>query len=124
MKFGDAKSAISSLKPYLSAEEVLEIQNRISSVYVSDALVEYVQQILDFTRTSSLFFVGLSPRAGMAVLQAARSRAFLSGRDHVLPEDVQSIFPWVVGHRLRSADDLREIARDKLISLFMEIPIP
>lgn len=124
LKFGDTKSAITRLTPCLSADEVLEIQNHITDIYVSDALVEYVQTIVEFTRTSNHFFIGLSPRAGMAVLQAARSRAFLSGRKHVLPEDVQSILPWVVGHRLRSADDLREIARDTLMALFMEIPIP
>lgn len=124
LKFGDTKGAIARLEPCLSAEEVLEIQNHITDVYVSDALVEYVQNFLDFTRTSSHFFIGLSPRAGMAVMQAARSMAFLSGRDHVLPEDVQSILPWVVGHRLRSVDDLREIARDKLMALFKKIPIP
>jgi len=124
LKYGDTKSAIARLKSCLSPEHVLEIQHRISAVHVSDALIEYVQHILDFTRTSSHFFIGLSPRAGMAVLQAARSRAFLDGRDHVLPEDVQNIIPWVVGHRLRSADDLREIPRDTLMALFMEIPIP
>ncbi|MFC1853823.1 AAA family ATPase [candidate division CSSED10-310 bacterium] len=124
LKLGDTKSALAELKPCLTAAEVLRIQDQITKVHVSDALVEYVQDILDYTRTSSEFFVGLSPRAGMAILNAARSLAFLSGREHVLPEDVQNILPWVVGHRLRSAQDFREIPRDKLNSLIMSVAIP
>lgn len=124
LKHGDMKHALSALQPCLTPEDVLDIQKQITEVHVSDALVEYVQTILDFTRSSGHFYIGLSPRAGMGLLQASRSSAFLSGRDHVLPEDVQTVIPWVVGHRLRSAVDYREIPRETLRSLLMDIPIP
>ena len=68
--------------------------------------------------------MGLSPRAGLAILRAAATWAFLDGRDYTLPEDIQHILPWVAGHRLRSAEDLMEYPRDRLVSLMKSVPIP
>jgi MoxR-like ATPase len=96
----------------------------VSAVHHSDALLEYVQDLLDFTRNAPHFFVGLSPRAGLALLRAARSWAALDGRDHALPEDLQKVMPYVVGHRLRSADSLTELSKDKLSELLLKVPIP
>ena len=110
--------------PLLDASDVAEIQRAVDSVHTSDALLEYIQDLLDFTRTSSHFAVGLSPRAGLALLQAGRSHAFSLGRDHVLPEDIQRVLPWVTGHRLRSKDNYREVPRQTLVSLLMEVPVP
>ena len=93
-------------------------------MHISDALLNYIQDILAFTRTSAHFHIGLSPRAGMAITQAARSWSYISGRDYVLPEDVQEIMPWVVGHRLRSKEDLEEIPRQRLATILSEVPIP
>lgn len=63
--------------------------------------MEYVQRILDFSRRSALFELGLSPRAGLGLLAAARAWAVMQGRNQVMPEDVQAVGPHVVGHRLR-----------------------
>jgi MoxR-like ATPase len=69
--------------------------------------------------------MGLSPRAGLALMQAARSWAFISGRDFTLPEDIQAILISVVGHRLRScAATCQRFRRDDLKALFQEVPIP
>jgi MoxR-like ATPase len=68
--------------------------------------------------------MGLSPRAGLALMHAARSWAFISGRDYVLPEDLQAVLISVVGHRLRSRDDLSEIPAQRLKTLFQEGAIP
>ncbi len=115
---------IADMESCLTGEDVLEIQKKITEVRVSEALVEYLQDILDFTRTSSHFHIGLSPRAGLALLRAVRSWAFLHGRDYVLPEDLQKMLPWVAGHRLRGGSDLREIPRDRLSAMFAEVPVP
>jgi len=121
---GDTKDILGGITPCLKSAGVSEIQEKIKQVHHSDALLEYVQNLLDFTRTSPHFHMGLSPRAGLAVLRAAATWAFLDGREHTLPEDVQHILPWVVGHRLRSSEDLTEYPRDRMIALMKSVPIP
>jgi MoxR-like ATPase len=91
---------------------------------VSDTFLTYLQDILAFTRTSGKFQVGLSPRAGLSLSRAARAWAYLHGRDHTLPEDLQQILPWVAGHRLRSSRDLIEFSQDPLMDLFSTVPVP
>jgi MoxR-like ATPase len=120
----NVRDLLTDMSACIMSENVLEIQQEIGAVHISDALLNYVQDILEFTRTSTYFHMGLSPRAGMAIAQAARSWAYIDGRDYVLPEDVQKILPWVVGHRLRSKEDLEEIPRPRLITILSEVPIP
>jgi MoxR-like ATPase len=124
LKQGETRSVLAGLKPMLTSKDVLTLQDQISGVHVSDALLEYVQDLLDFTRNSAHFHVGLSPRAGLNLLIAAKSRAFLQARDYVLPEDLQNVMPWVIGHRLRSRDDGLEISRERLTSILMTVPVP
>lgn len=124
LKSENIKDLLTDMSACIMSENVLEIQQRIGGVHISDALLNYIQDILAFTRTSSHFHMGLSPRAGMAITQAARSWSYISGRDYVLPEDVQQIMPWVVGHRLRSKEDLEEISRQRLTTILSEVPIP
>ncbi len=124
LKSENVRDLLTDMSACIVSEDVLEIQQRIVGVHVSDALLNYIQDILAFTRTSAHFHMGLSPRAGMAITQAARSWSYISGRDYVLPEDVQKTMPWVVGHRLRSKEDLEEIPRQRLTTILSEVPIP
>jgi len=124
LKSENIRDLLTDMSACIMSENVLEIQQRIGGVHISDALLNYIQDILAFTRTSAHFHMGLSPRAGMAITQAARSWSYISGRDYVLPEDVQQIMPWVVGHRLRSKEDLEEIPRQRLTTILSEVPIP
>ena len=110
--------------PFLDAGRVLAIQNTVDQVHVSDTFLAYLQDILAFTRTSGEFQVGLSPRAGLSLSRAARAWAYLHGRDHTLPEDLQQMLPWVAGHRLRSSRDFIELPRDRLMDLFHTVPVP
>ena len=121
---GEIKSTLSGLRPELTSDDVLILQQQVAGVHVSDALLDYVQDLLEFTRNSAFFFVGLSPRAGLNLLMAAKARAFLLERDYALPEDLQQVLPWVVGHRLRSRDEGLEFSKDKLTALFSEVPVP
>jgi MoxR-like ATPase len=86
--------------------------------------VGYVQDILDFTRSSNIFHVGLSPRAGLSLLQAAKAWAFIQGREYTLPEDIQKLLPFVVGHRLRRLDSQGVVPRDELMGLLLSVPVP
>jgi MoxR-like ATPase len=124
LSLGETRSALDDMQPMLTNKDVLMLQQQVREVNVSDALLEYVQDLLGFTRRSPHFHVGLSPRAGLNLLIAAKSSAFLQQRDYALPEDLQQVMPWVVGHRLRSRDDGVEFPRDRLMSILLEVPVP
>ena len=109
----DRREIIAGLKPRMNADELLELQQRARKVFVSDALLDYVQALLHQTRVSPHYAHGLSPRAGLALLSAARAWALIDGRNAVIPEDVQSVLPGVASHRLytsgnQSVQDLIE----------------
>lgn len=121
---GEARLALPGLTPLLSAERILQFRKEVEGVLISDALLGYVQDILHHTRSQRLFHVGLSPRAGMALIQAARAWAFLHQRAFCLPEDVQAVFPWVSSHRLQKARDLSGFTPEEMAEILREIPIP
>lgn len=111
----DAASAI-------AATRLRQLQSAVDGVHVSAALLDYVQDILSATRNNDRFHVGLSPRAGLGLVQSARAWALLAGRELVLPEDVQSIAAAVMAHRL-VPKALDSEAAD-IDSLVRSIPIP
>ncbi|NLC09824.1 MAG: MoxR family ATPase [Gammaproteobacteria bacterium] len=94
------KRQAASLTQQIEKDELLKAQTQVSEVKVSDALVSYILRLVEATRTNAQFVYGLSPRGGLALLSAAKAWAFLAGRDYVIPEDVQSVLPQVVAHRL------------------------
>jgi MoxR-like ATPase len=124
LKQADTKRTLAGLQPMLTSDDVLMLQEQVTGVHISDALLDYVQDLLEYTRNSACFYVGLSPRAGLNLLMAAKARAFLNERDYALPEDLQQVLPWVVGHRLRTKDEGLEFSREKLTALLMEVPVP
>ncbi len=117
----DRREIIAKLTPQMDDAELRSLQQRTRQVFVSAALLDYVQAILRYTRESSRYTHGLSPRAGLTLLSAARGWAMLDGRDAVLPEDVQMILPGVVSHRLQSDYAKSDSAARELIEA---IPIP
>ncbi len=100
----DRRVMLQQLPAQLSADELKTAQQAARAVHVSNALLDYLQALLRQSRQSEFFSLGLSPRAGLGLLHAAQAWAWLDGRDHVLPEDVQSVFPAIAGHRLMVAD--------------------
>ena len=106
MLMGDRGSrSPASLVPGLSREELAAIQAGAQAVRTADMLLDYVQRLTEYTRTSPEFVHGLSPRGALALVAASRTWAFMEGRDHVVPEDVQAVLPAVAAHRLRGAGD-------------------
>jgi MoxR-like ATPase len=93
---------VENLPVLLSIHELEALQDRVRQVYVSPALLDYLQAIIAFTRQSEHYPCGLSPRAGLGLLTAAKAWALLSDRHSVIPEDVQAVLPAVAGHRIRS----------------------
>ncbi|MEK8026739.1 AAA family ATPase [Pseudaquabacterium rugosum] len=88
----------------LDAAGLLQLQQRCEQVQVSATVLDYVWRLLNATREGGRFRHGLSPRAGRALLAAARAWALIDGRAHLLPADVQAVWPAVAGHRLCGAD--------------------
>ena len=86
-------------------------------------MLESIQDLLAFSRESPAFATGLSPRAGLALVQAARAWALVDGRGHVLPEDVQETLPSVVQHRLGAGNTAANEA-DLAQLLITNVPIP
>lgn len=115
----DRREMIAHLPPSLAPGELIAMQGKVASLLASDALVDYVQALLVFSRQAPQFDCGLSPRAGLALLRAAKAWALMAGRDFALPEDVQAILPAVVGHRLRGSNDAK--VGEQLIRA---VPIP
>ena len=96
----DRRDLIAQATPQLDIDRVRALRRAVLDVHASDALVDYVQKLLARSRLHPGVRVGLSPRAGLALLRAARAHALLLGRAHVLPQDVQSLFIPVAAHRI------------------------
>jgi MoxR-like ATPase len=101
----DRRALIAQTMPLLGAEDVIALRQAVAGIHASDALIDYVQALLARSRAQPGVRVGLSPRAGIALLRAARAYALLLGRSHVLPEDVQVLFSVVAAHRLVAEAD-------------------
>ncbi|MCK4840486.1 MAG: MoxR family ATPase [Methylococcales bacterium] len=97
-------SLIETLTAQLNTEQLAHIQQQVTEIHVSPALLDYLQDLINFTRESTDYHCGLSPRAGVALLTAAKAWAYMDGRQAVLPDDVQAVLPAVAGHRLRSGN--------------------
>jgi MoxR-like ATPase len=101
----DPREQLQTLQPQISVEKLLSLQQQINRVKTTDTLLAYVERLVQFTRNNHRLRMGLSPRAALAIIRAAKAWAFIEGREYVVPEDVQAIFDAVVLHRLRSAAD-------------------
>jgi MoxR-like ATPase len=115
------------LQPVARPADLLAAQAEVKKVYVSAALLDYVQALIAHTRASGKYAEGLSPRGGLALLAAARAWAWLDGREHVIPEDVQNILSPVAGHRLHatSRESGRALHGKELVSqLVSAVPVP
>lgn len=100
---GQSRHALlDTLPAAMSIQQLQHLQGVVEAVHCSPALLDYLQAIVAFTRQSDLYPCGLSPRAGLALLSAAKVWAWMAGRQAVLPEDVQAVLPAVAGHRLRA----------------------
>lgn len=94
------KRDYSQLPKRINQQELAAIQTQISQITLSSPVIDYIIELVNYTRTSNAFASSLSPRASMALAKAARSWAFIDGRDFVMPEDVQAVFASVCQHRL------------------------
>ena len=123
LKNKGGRSSISGLTPCIDGAGLLQLQQTVHSIHISDALLDYLQALLNYTRSSSRYAAGLSPRAGLALKQCAQAWAMMQGRDFALPEDVQTVLPSVAGHRLQSAGGA-EATHDAVTELLKAVALP
>ena len=116
----DRRELVNSLSSISSVETLHELQHRVLDVHVAPALLDYVQALIAHTRSAAGLAVGLSPRAGIGLLRAARAWALVAGRNMVTPEHVQAVFPSVVEHRIEQRDSGPAAAQ----RLLEAVPVP
>ena len=107
----------------IQLQQLTELQQAASKVHASDALLDYVQALLEASRQSPQLSTGLSPRAGLALLRCAKAWALMAGRNHAMPEDVQVVMPHVVGHRLQAVAE-SGTGDKSLLALLETVAIP
>ena len=114
----DRRDEMQNLIATIDQKSLLELQKQVLQVTASEALIDYIQAILQFSRHSQNFVCGLSPRAGLALLHASKAWALIDNRDYVIPEDVQAVLPAVTNHRLMNVEsDSAQFPQDKLLNL-------
>lgn len=108
--------------PSLDATTLMTLQSATDDIHISPALIDYVQKLLAYSRESGVYHFGLSPRAGLGLLSAAKAWALIAGRQQVLPEDVQAVLPSVVNHRLQTRQS--ESQNDFSADFISQVAIP
>jgi len=121
----DRRRLLERMPPCINSAQLAELQEQAEKVHASSALLDYVQALVEHTRRSSDYINGLSPRAALALLHAARAWALMEKRGHVIPEDVQAVLPAVVAHRLVPASEAAQVSgTDVAAHLIRQVAIP
>ena len=122
----DRRALLKTLPAAMTSNELAEAQQSLRALHVAPTLADYVQRLAAASRQNGMFAEGLSPRAAIALLQAARAWAALEGRNHVLPEDVQAVLAPVCAHRLRpvkAAHGAALASRDLVLQWQKSVPV-
>lgn len=119
--------AAETVESVISVQDVLDIKHKVAQVIIKDNVIRYARNIAELTRDENRFVLGASPRAVLMLLKAAQAKAFLDGRDFVKPDDIKTVAPKVLGHRLSLTSEARiakENKDDILNSLIRKAKIP
>ena len=120
----DRRDLVASMDKLMTPGDLQQLQQQVLAVHAAGPLLDYVQDLIAATRSGQWFLQGLSPRAGIAVLRAARAQALLSGRDYVAPDDVQAILPQTIAHRLLPVGDAGRGAVEQVRAMLLAVPLP
>ncbi len=125
LKGCDRRELLRNITPVINSERLIEMQKQAESIHVSDALLDYLQDLLEYSRRSADYVNGLSPRAGLSVLRCARTWALMQGHPQVLPEDIQQVLPSIISHRLTKVQDDGYTTQENIAAhLIKQVPIP
>ncbi len=121
---------IEDLRPVLTKEEVIELQEMVKRVRVEDSLLDYMMRIVRETRSSHVFALGVSPRGSLICYRACQARSVLYGRDYAIPDDVKAMAVPVLAHRVRTFSqygnekERREAAESEILRIVDRTPVP
>lgn len=121
---GGQRNRADTLSSRISPTELPAVRQAVAQVHAAPPLIDYVQALVDATRHDPAFQHGLSPRAGLALLSAARAWAWLDGREMVIPDDVQAVLPAVARHRLRTTQTGGHAQMEDITHLIRSVAIP
>ncbi len=119
----DRRDMVDTLPSLLDQAELHALQQQVQLIHTADPLLNYVQDLIAATRSGRWFLQGLSPRAGIAVVRAAKAQALLCGRDYVAPDDVQAILPQTVAHRLIPVGDAGRGPAEQVRAMIDAVPL-
>ena len=125
LKNQGGRALANKIKPCIEATRLLQLQQQVSTIHISESLLDYLQALIAYTRTHfsvGTYAGGLSPRAGLALKQCAQAWALMQGRDFVIPEDIQAVLPSVVEHRLQATNEQNAIHTGAQILNSVQIP--
>ena len=120
----DRRQLVDTLPAVLTNAELRSLQQQVLQIHAADPLLNYVQDLIAATRSGRWFAQGLSPRAGIAVLRAAKAQALLCGRDYVAPDDVQSILPQTIAHRLVPIGEAGRGSAEQVRAMLEAVALP
>ena len=124
LRGGDRRDMVDKLQAVLTPHELLELQQDVMQVHVAEPLLNYLQDLMAATRSGRWFLQGLSPRAGIAVLRAAKAQAYLSQRDYVAPDDIAAVLPQTTAHRLIPVSDAGRGSLEQVRAMVAATPLP
>ena len=124
LRGADRREMLDALPAMLVPHELLALQQLVQQVHAADPLLNYLQDLMAATRSGRWFLQGLSPRAGIAIMRAARAQAFLSGRDYVAPDDIAAILPQTAAHRLIPVSSAGRGAIGQVRAMLDAVPLP
>jgi len=120
----DRALVLQDTRPSLHPEDIIQLTEDCRKIHVSEALLDYVQALLAETRNGRWFESGLSPRAGIALLQCSKAFAFLDARDFAIPEDVKAVFPALAHHRMTVPHGMESSVKKQVADLLSQVAIP
>ena len=120
----DRRAMVDRQGPVLAQTDLARLQGQVTQVHAAAPVIDYCHELLLFTRRSGRFLHGLSPRAGIGLLRAAKAWALLDDRAYVIPEDIQAVLPSVAVHRLLGADGVARLDPDETATLILSaVPV-
>ena len=124
LRGADRRDMVDKLQAVLNPHDLLELQQQVNQVHAAEPLLNYLQDLMAATRSGRWFLQGLSPRAGIAVMRAAKAQAFLNQRDYVAPDDITAVLPQTAAHRLIPVSDAGRGALEQVRAMLAAVPLP
>ena len=118
------RNMVDTLPAQVTLDELHSLQQAVLQIHAAPALLHYIQDLLEASRNGQWFVQGLSPRAGIALLRAAKAHALVQGRDYVSPDDVQAIFVQTMAHRLHAVANAGRGTIEQVRAMLHAVAIP